>query len=176
MKCLEQWLASCVEVFMLITIIIYNWQEISINEPLTWKKTQVEKKLLEETFLVLIKSNASLILRFFQLSPNVLLVAFGAFCTLLFNGPSNLFHLLTIQDFNIKDLKSLVFLLQDLVSYFAHEDAPLSFPSAVILEIVLNISFSIDGTQFELRSQQLLSLFLRVKDYITLTCFLLHDF
>ena len=61
----------------------------------------------------------------------------------------NLFHLLTIQVFNIKDLKSLVSLLHDLVNYFALEDAPISFPSAVILEIELNISFSTDGTQFE---------------------------
>lgn len=120
-----------------------------MSQTLTWKKVQGEKKLLEETFLVLIKSNASLIPRFFQLSPNVLLVAFWAFCTLLFNVPSNLFHLLTIQVFNIKDLKSLVSLLHDLVDYFALEDAPISFPSAVILEIELNISFSIDGTQFE---------------------------
>lgn len=120
-----------------------------MSQTLTWKKVQGEKKLLEETFLVLIKSNASLIPRFFQLSPNVLLVAFWAFCTLLFNVPSNLFHLLTIQVFNIKDLKSLVSLLHDLVNYFALEDAPISFPSAVILEIELNISFSTDGTQFE---------------------------
>ena len=120
-----------------------------MSQTLTWKKIQGEKKLLQETFLVLIKSNASLIPRFFQLSPNVLLVAFWAFCTLLFNVASNLFHLLTIQDFNIKDLKSLVSLLHNLGSYFALEDAPLSFPSAVILEIELYISFSIDGTQFE---------------------------
>lgn len=50
-----------------------------MSQTLTWKKVQGEKKLLEETFLVLIKSNASLIPRFFQLSPNVLLVAFWAF-------------------------------------------------------------------------------------------------
>ena len=62
-----------------------------MSQTLTWKKIQGEKKLLEETFLVLIKSNASLIPRFFQLSPNVLLVAFWAFCTLLFNVASNLF-------------------------------------------------------------------------------------
>lgn len=49
-----------IEVFIRMVIFIYKWQKISISEPDT--HLQVEKRLLKETFPILIKLNVFMVL------------------------------------------------------------------------------------------------------------------
>lgn len=128
-----------------------KWQKISISEPDTHlKKIQVERRPLEKTFPILIKSNVFLGLKSSQLRFNVKLVAFGPFFKLFTLQCSLTNSVISSICWKFRNLILLTPNLQ--VSfckiYIGHDGIPPLFPSATFLGTELNSSFPICRIQF----------------------------